>query len=32
MFNVIDSRLRSIKHIQNIFFDGVDVIMIGDLF
>jgi hypothetical protein len=30
MFNVIDNRLRSIKHIQNKFFGGVDVIMKGD--
>ncbi len=30
MFNIINNRLRSIKHIQNEFFDGVDVIMIGD--
>ncbi len=27
MFNAIDNRLRSIKHIQNNFFGGVDVIM-----
>jgi hypothetical protein len=32
MFNVIDNRLRSIKHIQNKFFDGVDVIMISDFY
>jgi hypothetical protein len=32
MFNVIDNSLRSIKHIQNNFFGGVDVIMIGDFF
>ncbi len=32
MFNVIDNRLRSIKHIQNIFFGGVNVIMIGDFY
>ncbi len=32
MFIVIDNRLRSIKHIQNKFFGGVDVIMIGDLY
>jgi predicted TIM-barrel enzyme len=32
MFNVIDNRLRSIKHIQNNFFGGVDAIMIGDFF
>jgi len=30
MYNVIDNRLRSIKHIQNIFFGGVDVIMTSD--
>jgi hypothetical protein len=30
MFNVINNRLRSIKHIQNKFFGGVDVIMTGD--
>jgi hypothetical protein len=27
MFNVINNVLRSIKHIQNNFFVGVDVIM-----
>ncbi len=32
MFNVIDNNLRSTKHIQNNFFGGVDVIMIGDFF
>jgi archaellum biogenesis ATPase FlaH len=32
MFNVINNRLRSIKHIQNNFFGGVDVIMISDFF
>jgi hypothetical protein len=32
MFNVVDNRLRSIKHIQNIFFGGVDVIMTSDLY
>jgi hypothetical protein len=32
MFNVIDNRLRSIKHIQNYFFGGVDVIMINDFY
>ncbi len=32
MFNVINNRLRSIKHIQNNFFGGVDVIMIGGFF
>jgi hypothetical protein len=30
MCNVIDNRLRSIKHIQKKFFGGVDVIMTGD--
>jgi hypothetical protein len=29
MFNIIDIRLRFIKHIQNKFFGGVDVIMIS---
>jgi hypothetical protein len=32
IFNVINNRLRSIKHIQNNFFGGVDVIMIGGFF
>jgi hypothetical protein len=32
MFNVIDNKLRSIKHIQNKFFGGVDVIMISDFY
>ncbi len=32
MFNVIDNKLRSLKHIQNNFFGGVDVIMTCDLF
>ncbi len=32
MFNVIDNMLRSIKHIENNFFGGVDVILIGDFF
>jgi hypothetical protein len=32
MFNVINNRQRSIKHIQNIFFGCVDVIMIGDFY
>jgi hypothetical protein len=27
MFYIIDNMLRSIKHIQNKFFDGVNVIM-----
>ncbi len=30
MFNVINNRPRSIKHIQNNFLGGVDVIMTGD--
>jgi hypothetical protein len=32
MFNVIDSRLRSIRHIQNKFFGGLDVIMTGNFY
>jgi hypothetical protein len=32
MFNVIDNRLKSIKHIQNNFFGGVDVIMTSDFY
>jgi hypothetical protein len=32
MFIVIDNRLRSIKHIQNYFLGGVDVIMTGDFY
>jgi hypothetical protein len=32
MFNVINNRLNSIKHIQNNFFGGVDVIMISDFY
>jgi hypothetical protein len=32
MFNVIDNRLRSIKHIQNKFFGGVDVTMTSDFY
>jgi hypothetical protein len=32
MFNVIDNRLKSIKHIQNKFFGGVDVIMTCDFY
>jgi hypothetical protein len=32
MFNVINNRLKSIKHIQNIFLGGVDVIMISDFY
>ncbi len=31
-FNVIDNMLRSIKCIQNKFFDGVDVIMTSDFY
>jgi hypothetical protein len=32
IFNVIDNRLRSIKHIQNNFFGGFDVIMTFDFY
>ncbi len=32
MFNVINNRLRFIKHIQNKFFGGVNVIMTGDFY
>ncbi len=32
MFNVINNRLRSIKHIQNKLFGGVDFIVIGDFY
>ncbi len=32
MFNVINNRLKSIKHIQNKKFNGVDVIMIGGFY
>jgi hypothetical protein len=32
LFNVINNKLRSIKHIQNKFFGGVDVIMRGDFY
>jgi len=32
MFNIINNRLRSIKHIQNNYFGGVNVIMIGDFY
>ncbi len=32
MFNIIDNKLRSIKHIQNKFFGGVDVIMTSDFY
>ncbi len=32
MLNVIDNRLKSIKHIQNKFFGGVDVFMTSDFY
>jgi hypothetical protein len=32
MLDVINNRLKSIKHIQNKFFDGVDVIMTSDFY
>jgi hypothetical protein len=32
IFSVINNRLSSIKHIQNIFLGGVDVIMISDFY
>jgi hypothetical protein len=32
MFNIINNKLRSIKHIQNKKFGGVDVIMTGDFY
>jgi hypothetical protein len=32
MLNVINNRLRSIEHIQNKFFNDVDVIMINDFY
>jgi hypothetical protein len=32
MFNVINNGLKFIKHIQNNFFRGVDVIMIADFY
>jgi hypothetical protein len=32
MFNVIDNRLKSIKHIQNKFFGDVDVIMTSNFY
>ncbi len=32
MLNVIDNRLRFIKHIQNKFFGGVDVMMTCDFY
>jgi hypothetical protein len=31
MFNVIDNKLMSIKYIQKKLFNGVDVIMKGDI-
>ncbi len=32
MFNVIDNKLRFIKHIQNKFFGGLDINMISDFY
>jgi hypothetical protein len=32
MLNVIENRLRFIKHIQNKFFGGVDIIMTCDFY
>ncbi len=32
IFNGMDNKLRFIKHIQNKFFGGFDVIMIGDFY
>jgi hypothetical protein len=32
MLNVINNRLKSIKHIQKKFFGGVDVIMTSDFY
>ena len=32
MLNAIDQRLRSIKHVQNKFFGGLDVIVTGDFY
>ena len=32
MLNAIDQRLHSIKHVQNIFFGGLDVIVISDFY
>ncbi len=32
MFNIINNKLRSIKHIQNKFFGDVDVIMTSDFY
>jgi hypothetical protein len=30
MFNILDNRLRLIKHLENKFFGGVDVVMTFD--
>ena len=32
MLNAIDQKLRSIKHVQNKFFGGLDVIVTGDFY
>jgi hypothetical protein len=32
MFNVTDNKLKSMKHIQNKFLGGVDVIMTGNFY
>jgi hypothetical protein len=32
MLNVTNNKLRSIKHIQNTFFGGVDVFMTSDFY
>jgi hypothetical protein len=32
MLDIINNRLKSIKHIQNKFFSGVDVIMTSDFY
>jgi hypothetical protein len=32
MFNAIKNTLKSIKHVQNKFFGGVDIIMISDFY
>ena len=32
MLDTIDQRLRSIKHVQNKYFRGVDVIVCGDFY
>jgi hypothetical protein len=32
MFNVIDNKLKSIKHILNKFLNGMDVILISDFY